>query len=750
MTKEVTNIEKIRRLPWSIATDSANTAFLQLTFVGSVFVLFLSELGLGKGETGLMFSLLPFASVVALFVAPHVARFGYKRTFLIFFGARTVTAVALLFTPWVMARFGHHGTLYYIITVVAIFGLLRSVGITAYFPWAKEYVPDSIRGKYVAINNAISGITGFAAIVGAKFALERLEGLSGFMLLLAIGVGLGLLAIAAATRIPGGAPNTGDESQMTTNRDLKAALQDHDFLYYLIGVGIYVVAVSPMFAFLPLFMQEEVGLKPGNIVLLQAGTLVGSLLTGYLWGWLADRYGSKPVLLSGLTLTMLLPVAWAFMPRGSNLSFEIALVIAFVQGIANLGWNTGANRLLYVNVVPPEKKDDYMALYFAWVGVVGGMVQLLAGWLLAHTQNLRGTWGLLTVDPYLPLFVAGAGLPIGAILLLRAVRTSDAVSPGEFINLLLRGNPLVAMEGLIGLHWAKDERTAVVMTQRLGQADSPLAEEELIEGLSDPRFWVRFETLIAMAQMQPDERLRSALVEVLNAGDPVLSVVAAWALGRMGDRDASHALRQTLEADSGIIKGYSARSLGMLEDRAATPVLLERLEQESDLHLKIAYASALGQLRVKEAIPSLLALLRTSEDEISRMEVSLALARIVGQEHQFIQLWRQVHQDAATATAQTLLGLKKKVNEFANNQTDLLTSIEECAETLSREQLAEGVELIRCLIDKLPQEQLAPHCCTILHHCVESLEEHGHHRMEYIVLTLHAMNGEWLPLMQAA
>jgi hypothetical protein len=58
--------------------------------------------------------------------------------------------------------------------------------------------------------------------------------------------------------------------------------------------------------------------------------------------------------------------------------------------------------------------------------------------------------------------------------------------------------------------------------------------------------------------------------------------------------------------------------------------------------------------------------------------------------------------------------------------------------------------LIRCLIDKLPQEQLTPHCCTILHHCVESLEEHGHHRMEYIVLTLHAMNGEWLPLMQAA
>lgn len=45
---EVTNVEKIRQLPWSIAANSANMTFIQLTFSGSIFVLFLSQLGLGS------------------------------------------------------------------------------------------------------------------------------------------------------------------------------------------------------------------------------------------------------------------------------------------------------------------------------------------------------------------------------------------------------------------------------------------------------------------------------------------------------------------------------------------------------------------------------------------------------------------------------------------------------------------------------------------------------------------------------
>ena len=99
MASEPTTIEKLRGIPWSIATFAANTFFVQFTFFGSVFPLFLAELGLSKGQMGFLFSLMPFLGLIAPFIGPWTARFGYKRTFLTFFGVRKIFTVMLLATP---------------------------------------------------------------------------------------------------------------------------------------------------------------------------------------------------------------------------------------------------------------------------------------------------------------------------------------------------------------------------------------------------------------------------------------------------------------------------------------------------------------------------------------------------------------------------------------------------------------------------------------------------------------------------
>ena len=83
-----TTTEKMRGLPWSLAANAANSVFAQFTFFGSVFVLFLSELSISNTQIGFLLSLFPFMGLVALFIAPTVARFGYKRTYITFWGLR--------------------------------------------------------------------------------------------------------------------------------------------------------------------------------------------------------------------------------------------------------------------------------------------------------------------------------------------------------------------------------------------------------------------------------------------------------------------------------------------------------------------------------------------------------------------------------------------------------------------------------------------------------------------------------------
>ena len=740
MNTEPTNVEKIRGLRWSIAGYSANSVFVQLTLLGSVFVLFLSELGLSKTEIGSILSLIPLSGAVALFVAPAVARFGYKRTFLAFFGLRKVFAAFLLLTPWILTHWGSQATRLYVVGIVAIFSLSRSVSLTAVYPWTQEYVPNTVRGKYAATEKIFTSLTGFLSITVAGYVIGPSPDLSRFMVLYAVGLLFGLIAVWAFSFIPGGASTQGTTAKRTSHRDLIQATRDKNLLRYLAGTGLMTLAATPLASFVPLFMQEQVGLNAGQVVWLQIGTLLATLLSSYLWGWAADRYGSKPVMLSGVALRVILPLCWLLMPRQTAWSLPVALGVAFLQGVSAMGWGIGATRLLFVSVVPPEKKTEYMALYYAWVGIVGGLGQMIGGRALDFAAGITGRFLIFTLDPYTILFVAGLALPVVGGALLRGVRADSTVGVGAFASMFLRGNPVRAMRSLIRYHRAKDERTAVSMTESLGETESPLTVEELLEALADPRFYVRFEAIVSIARRGPDARLTEALTRVLEGSEPALSVIAAWALGRIGDERAIEALRAGLDAPYRSVQAHCARSLGSLSDTAIAPRLLERLAQETDVGLRIAYASALGKLGVKEAAGQVLIFLRTSQDASAQGELALALARMVGDEHYFVQLLRRVRAEAGTATSQAVSALKKRMDEAQMDGDELMEAMDDCAGALARGELADGTALMSQVIGLLPVEGVDESCAMILRECAERLEEFRAGRIEYVLLALHTLH----------
>jgi HEAT repeat protein/MFS family permease len=752
VSSELTTAEKLRRLPWAIVSDSSNAIFVYLTFFGSVFVLYLGELGLSKTEIGSLLSLLPFAGLIALFIAPAVARFGYKRTYLIFFGGRKAAAALLLLTPWVLATFGSQAVTRFIIVIVAVFAIVRAVAITAQYPWIQEYVPSSVRGKYSAVDLMFWSLASFLAVTWGGFVLGSAPELSDFSILFAVGLLFGLISLGVATLIPGGAPVRAGPGQVeqSAHRGLFAPARDHNFRRYILGVGCTLLATGPLASFLPLFLQEEVGLNSGYVVWLQAGTLLGGLAFSFVWGWAADRYGAKPVMSSGAYLLAALPLLWWLMPRGaapgagegSELILYIALIIAVFQGVANLGWQIGSGRMLFVGVVPPDKKVSYMALYYAWIGIIGGLGQLFGGRLLDEFAWVSGQFLVFPLDAYAVLFLIAAILPLLNVLLLRGVRTEDTVGVARFAGFFLRGNLLRATESLIQYHWARDERATVSVTERLGQARSPLTADELLEALEDPRFYVRFEAIVSIARGGADPRLTEALVEVLSSKEPALSVIAAWALGRMGDERALPALREGLGAPYRSVQAHCARSLGSLGDAEAAPLLVARLEMEPDEDLRLAFASALGALNAEEAVRPLLELLYERQDDDGRLELALALGRMVGGEAHFIQLWRGMRGDAGTVASQTVTAVRRRLGRSAADEP-LLAALDECAEVLGRGDLEQGASSLAALIPRLPVRSLGAPAQSILGESSARLREFGTARREYLLLALHAMQEGW-------
>lgn len=732
-----TTIEKLRGLRWSIASNAANTVFVQFTFFGSVFVLFLDVLGLSKSQTGFVLSLLPFSGLIALAIAPTVARFGYKRTYITFMGARKIVSAFLLLTPWVLFEAGPRLTVVYVTSVVAIFALLRSVAMTAHYPWSQEYVPTSVRGKYAASNNIVTAVVGFLAVTAAGYALRRSEGLFAYMVLIGAGVVFGLVSVWLVSFVPGGAPES--DAGQADQRGFAEAIRNRDFMRYMQGVGLITLATTALTSFLPLYMQDEVGLTSGNIVLLQNGTLLGGLVSSYLWGWAADRYGSKPVTLSGVYLGIVAPILYWIMPRHSDASLYVALGIAVVHGALGLSWGIGSARLLFGDIVPPARKSGYMAIYYAGSSVATGISQLAGGWLVDAAQGLEGHLIVLPVDSYTPLFVAAIVLPIVAIPLMRDIDVADTIDVGEFAGIFFRGNPFAAMTSIIRYHLAKGERATVQRTEQLAKARSPLTVDELLEALNDPRFHVRFEAIVSMAHMPPDPRLTQALIRMLNGTEVALSVVAAWALGRIGDEHAIAALRDSLDSEYRSIQAHSARALGALGDTEMSTVLAERLDRETDKGLLMAYAAALGSLRATEATEQLLKLLAETENEGARMELALTVARLIGAEHGFVQLLREVREDPGTALAQATQEVSRSLAGTAEIPNDLDGLLAAASQRFARDDIVGGATLLARVLGEMPLSGYTDPRPLILTTCMNQLSDADSPRLEYLLLALHTL-----------
>ena len=737
---EPTTLEKMQGLKWAILFTGGNSAYVQLTFFGSLFVLFLDTLGFSKTEIGGLLALLPLTGLMALFIGPQMARFGYKRAFLTFFGARTLVSALLLLTPLLITWVTGRGVLYFIVIILLFFSVFRAIGLIGWMPWNTEFVPASVRGKYTGLNNISSNAAAFITVTIASLALGESPTISDFNLMFAIGIGFAVISLAFISRVPGGAPIASSGQTVANLRQILAVFNDRNMTMYLIGRNLVGLAIGPMVSFVPLFMAEKVGLNSGEIVFLQTGTLLGGMLFSYIWGWASDRYGSKPVMLWGTLLTATLPVFWFLMPKFSVFSLSFALGIALFKGIADTSWNIGAATTLYVNIVPIKKRASYMGLHYAMISIFSAISQLFSGYLLDATENINiAFWGI-QIDSYFILFVLTVVLLLIAVVFLWRIQVRENVGVGQFATMFMRGNPLLAMSSMIGFHRARDEKRVIQQTERLGKAQSPLNVEELLSALADPRFNVRYEAVISIARHGQNEKLTQGLLDVLQGKDPALASLAAWALGRVADPAAIPALRAMLVTPYRSVKGYCIRALGSMNDQESRERFVQEFDQEEDTGLQLAYASALSKLSALESLPRMLEVLAEKNDMTLRNQFTMALAILLGDDNTVIELLRKYPDDPGTTISQGILvfgntayvetlGIKEGVLKIAN--------------LFARQNLQEGTRSLLLLIedhfDNLPVE---PSHQKIVRASLGKLSSGQEFRQEYLILLIFILSKE--------
>lgn len=740
----LTNIEKKRRLKYALMGDASNAVYLNLATAGSVLLLFMERLGLDKAQMGVLLAALGFGPVIAPITSQWGARVGFKRLSLAFSTVRVLLLAGMIAAPAVAQRYGPAGAFAFVAAVLVAFSLCRSTADSMGGPWSTEFIPSAIRGKYTAVQMIATMMCGAASIFAIGHFLGSTAPLGRFQLFFAVAVVFGLLPALFYSRVPGGTPQRGARLALG---DILVPLRDPVYRRHLLGHMTINFGWFMTMPFVPLFMKNHVGLPPDQVVTLDAVLMIGALCSSFFWGWTADRYGGKPVMLSLLSLHVIVPIGLLLMPRHSSWSHLCAMSLYFALGIVSTGWVIGFYRYFFINLIPQTNRTAYIALNTCMAGIMVGSGPLWAGWVLQKLSSLHGQFGPVVIDQHTPFFLGLLVCVIVSTWLLAGLPAKGGVGVRQFANLFFQGNPLATVTGLVAFRYAGLEEKRVAIVEKLGATRSPLSVNELIEALDDPSFSVRYEAIVSVARTVRDPRLSDALIKLLSGADPGLQMAAVWALGRIGGDKAKPALRELLDSPYRTLRAQVTRALGMLGDVESAERLLAMFRDESDPALRVAYGSALAALGRQEAIPGLLELLRelgsTVETEHRRREAALAVATLLGRDDAALQLWRRMHDRPGDTLGGVMLAMRGRLARVGVSKTGpeaMRAMVERCAYAMAADDFARGVAELMVVIEATEPAAFTAEAWTVLAEAHAALAQYGTSRREYAMLAVHALH----------
>lgn len=180
---------------------------------------------------------------------------------------------------------------------------------------------------------------------------------------------------------------------------MQAAMQPgKGFLVWLAGLSVLGFLATdmylPAFAAIQSDLQTPASAVSASLSLFLAGFAVAQLL----WGPLSDRYGRKPILLSGLAIFALGSLGMLWVESAAAL-----LVLRFVQAVgvcaATVIWQA-----LVTDYYPSQKINRIFATIMPLVGLSPALAPLLGSWILTHFswQAIFATLFAITLVLMLP------------------------------------------------------------------------------------------------------------------------------------------------------------------------------------------------------------------------------------------------------------------------------------------------------------------------------------------------------------
>ena len=407
-----------------------NFATVQMTLTSGAFQTgFALLLGCSPFVIGLLAALPAFAGLMQLYAASLAAPLGGRKR--VVAGASFLSRLLwlpLLCIPFVLPPALWVGAF---LALTFLSGVLINISNPLWMAWITEIVPPDTRGRYFGRKNMIGGVVGMVtSIIGGAFldaAQKHGSRFGAFATIFAVATvfALGsflLVRKAADTKNDSAGRNTADDAAQKTPRTLPAIdlapLRDGNYRRIIAFAVCVAVSQGVAGQFFTVYQIQTLALSYTAQQVLGAVGAVASLLSMPLWGYLGDKYGSRPMLFLACILTLAAPYLWLLTTHDGiaglwTVRHGIVQVswtkvdIGVINLFSGVGWaGVGLAQFnLMIGAAPAEKRSAYVSCLSAACGVAGGIAPLIGGAIVGALAGIAFSEHGLLRSPYHVVFL---------------------------------------------------------------------------------------------------------------------------------------------------------------------------------------------------------------------------------------------------------------------------------------------------------------------------------------------------------
>jgi MFS family permease len=374
------------RVGWLVdAHNITQTVMVQLT--GGVFLTgFALSLGAGPLTIGII-AALPLAMKVAqLALSWWIERAGHWRVSAVA-GAALGRGILIVVPVLALTRDHDDVRLVLLVVILTISALGNAVFELSFLTWLAELIPEPLRGVFWGKRGRNAGTVGIGASILASLLLDKGPTSPGaansrFALIFAAGALAGCAGIYVLWLLPQPRRQSSRAPRVNIAATLTAPTRDANFRTFLLFSALWSFAAGFMAPFYMVHMLRNLGLSFLAVTMLVALTNVLMAATQTYWGWLGDRFGTKPVMRIGAYLIALTPLIWLLAGPGRIWPVVIAQVLS---GIGWSAFHVSQSNLL-LKLAPEAARPSYLGAFGAASGIAEGVAPLLCGAVLALAQ----------------------------------------------------------------------------------------------------------------------------------------------------------------------------------------------------------------------------------------------------------------------------------------------------------------------------------------------------------------------------